>query len=395
MKIISGGQTGIDRAALDATLSLGVACGGWCPEGRLSETGPIPEKYPLRELPGAGYLERTMQNVRDSDGTVIFHSAQLQGGTKATADFCRQVGKPLLLLDDDCRSWDQAAERLAEFVSAHAIEILNVAGPRASQWPAGYNCARETLLLFLHLVAADAPPKLSFVVPAHNEEHELPATLRAILGAAREAGEIFELIVADDASTDATAEIAQEFGARIVTVNHRQIAAVRNAGARVARGEILFFVDADTRIAPGHVRAGVAALKAGCSGGSARVAMDGEAGFGARVFLRSFSAIYFGIARLGAGAFLFTRRESFEAVGGFDEQYFAGEEVYFTLALKKLGPFRILREPIVTSARKLRMHSRRSLLSQSFLIVAGGKRAVRSRAKLALWYDGKRERRGT
>ena len=78
-------------------------------------------------------------------------------------------------------------------------------------------------------------------------------------------------------------------------------------------------------------------------------------------------------------------------MGGFDEQYFAGEEVYFTLALKKLGPFRILREPIVTSARKLRMHSTRSLLSQSFLIVLGGKRAVRSRAKLALWYDGKRE----
>lgn len=390
MKIISGGQTGVDRAALDAALSLGVACGGWCPQGRLAETGPIPAHYPLRELPGAGYLERTMQNVRDADATVIFNLDQLQGGTKATADFCREIGKPLLILEG-LRSGAEAAREIVEFVRANTIEILNVAGPRASQWPAGYDYARDTLLLFLRRSAADAPPKLSFVVPAHNEEHELPATLAAILRAAQEAGAPFELIVVDDASTDSTAAIARQFGARIVPVNRRQIAAARNAGAHAARGEILFFVDADTRIAPGHVRAGIAALNAGCSGGSARIVMDDEAGFGARVFLRSFSAIYFGIAHLGAGAFLFTRRESFEAMGGFDEQYFAGEEVYFTLALKKLGPFRILREPIITSARKLRMHSGRSLLAQSFSIVVGGKHAVRSRAKLALWYDGKRE----
>jgi hypothetical protein len=392
MKIISGGQTGVDRAALDAALSLGVDCGGWCPEGRLAETGPIPAQYPLRELPGAGYFERTMQNVRDADATVIFYLGELQGGTKATADFCREAGKPLLILEGHPGSAAEAARKIAEFVRAHTIEILNVAGPRASQWPAGYDYARETLLLFLHRVAADPPPKLSFVVPAHNEEHELPATLRAIRRAAQAAQEIYELIVVVDASTDSTAEIARQFGARVIPVDFRHIAAVRNAGGRIARGEILFFVDADTRIAPGQVRAAIAALNAGCSGGSARVAMDGETGWGGRLFLHSFSALYFGVARLGAGAFLFTRRESFAAIGGFDEQYFAGEEVYFTLALKKLGPFRILREPIVTSARKLRMHSTRSILRQSFSILVGGKRAVRSRAKLALWYDGKRER---
>ena len=392
MKIISGGQTGIDRAALDAALSLGVDCGGWCPEGRLAETGPIPAHYPLCELPGGGYFERTMRNVRDADATVIFHLGELQGGTRATAELCREARKPLLILEGHPGSAADAAREIAAFVRAHTIEILNVAGPRASQWPTGYDYARETLLLFLPRVAANAPPRLSFVVPAHNEEHELPETLRATLRAAQAVGELFELIVVDDASTDSTAAIARQFGAKVVRVSFRHIAAARNAGARIARGEILFFVDADTRITPGHVRAAIAALNAGCSGGSARVAMDGEAGLGARVFLHSFSAIYFGIARLGAGAFLFTRRELFEAVGGFDEQYFAGEEVYFTLALKKLGPFRILREPIVTSARKLRMHSARSLLSQSFLIVVGGKRAVRSRAKLALWYDGKRER---
>ena len=175
-------------------------------------------------------------------------------------------------------------------------------------------------------------------------------------------------------------------------MNRRQIAAVRNAGARVARGEILFFVDADTRITPSHVSLGLRALADGCAGGSARLAVDSHLPFWARVFLRTFCAVYFA-AGLGVGAFIFTRRESFETVGGFDEQYFAGEEVYLTLALKKLGPFQILPEPIVTSARKVRMHSPRFVLAQSVSLLLGGPGALRRREKLALWYDGKRERR--
>ena len=89
--------------------------------------------------------------------------------------------------------------------------------------------------------------------------------------------------------------------------------------------------------------------------------------------------------------FLFTTRENFEAGGGFDEELFAGEEVYFTMALKKLGQFKLLREPVVTSGRKLRMHSARHILTRSFAIALGGKRAVQSRDKLDIWYDGKRE----
>lgn len=231
---------------------------------------------------------------------------------------------------------------------------------------------------------------LSFIVPAHNEEHELPETLRAIRHAADASQQRYEIIVVDDVSTDATAEIARQFGARVETVDLRQIAAVRNAGARVALGEILFFVDADTRIAPEHVAAGIAALQKGCAGGSARVTMDGELALWARVFLRCFSAVYFG-AGYACGAFVFTRRANFEAVGGFDEQYFAGEEVFLTLALKKLGRFKILREPIVTSARKVRMHSARVVLAQVFFIFLGGQKALRKRDKLNLWYDGKRE----
>ena len=120
--------------------------------------------------------------------------------------------------------------------------------------------------------------------------------------------------------------------------------------------------------------------------------MDGFVPFWGRMLLRGFSSVYFGL-NLGAGAFLFTTRHNFESVGGFDEQYFAGEEVYFTLALKKLGRFKVLREPVVTSARKLRMYPPKQFLRDFFGAIAAGPRGARSREKLRLWYDGKRENR--
>jgi glycosyltransferase involved in cell wall biosynthesis len=232
---------------------------------------------------------------------------------------------------------------------------------------------------------------LSFIVPAYNEEHELPNALASLRAAAEASGESFEIIVVDDGSTDATARIAKDSGAVVVSVHHRQIAAVRNAGARVARGDILFFVDADTHILPAHVTGARAALAAGCAGGGAPVATEGSVPWWGPWFIRLFSLFYFTISNLGAGAFLFTTRKHFEIVGGFDEQFFAGEEVFFTQALKKLGRFKLLREPIVTSGRKLRMHSGKYILARSFALIVGGKGAVRSRHKLDIWYDGKRE----
>jgi len=234
-------------------------------------------------------------------------------------------------------------------------------------------------------------PMISFIVPAYNEEHELSDTLAAIHDAASCAAQTYEIIVVDDASTDATPEIASRAGAKVIPINRRQIAASRNAGGRAAQGEYLFFIDADTRINRAHVNGGIAALKDGYAGGGARVAMDGFVPIWGRMLLRGFASVYFGL-NLGAGAFLFTSRHNFDVIGGFDEQYFAGEEVYFSLELRKLGGFKVLQEPVITSGRKWRMYPAKHFLRKFFGVIFRGPRGVRSRDKLSLWYDGKRER---
>ncbi len=229
---------------------------------------------------------------------------------------------------------------------------------------------------------------VSFIVPAYNEEFELPGTLQAICDAAGDRPH--EIIVVDDASTDRTAEIARHAGTKLISINRRQIAASRNAGGRAASGQILLFVDADTRINGKHVSGAIAALEQGYSGGGARVAVTEPIPFWTRLLVNVFCAIYFAV-NLGAGAFLFTTRRNFEAIGGFDEDLFIGEEVYFSLALRKLGRFRILAEPIVTSGRKLRLYSTLEILRHSFRVILKGPRIARSRKGLEIWYDGKRE----
>jgi hypothetical protein len=134
-EIVSGGQTGVDRGALDASLSVGFRCGGWCPEGRLAEDGVIPRRYPLRELPGGSYEERTMANVRDSDGTLIIHFGEVSGGTRLTVEACEQLGRPCRLMDGAEMDLDRAVEIAAEFIEAAGIKVLNVAGPRESGAP--------------------------------------------------------------------------------------------------------------------------------------------------------------------------------------------------------------------------------------------------------------------
>jgi hypothetical protein len=149
LKIISGGQTGVDRAALDVALMHGIECGGWCPAGRLDEFGKIPDHYPLQELPSGGFTERTLQNVKDSDAPVVIYAGDVRGGTAQTVRFCIEVGRPYQLIDACRVATAEAAKLIADFVGTNKIDILNVAGPRQSEWPEGYDYAFRMLDNFL------------------------------------------------------------------------------------------------------------------------------------------------------------------------------------------------------------------------------------------------------
>ena len=130
LKVVSGGQTGVDRAALDAARATGLPCGGWCPRGRLAEDGAIDPAYPLVETPSADYAQRTEWNVRDSDGTLVVARGRPRGGTALTMTLARRHGKPLLVVD---LSRNPSPEEVARWIEAHAMGTLNVAGPRESQ----------------------------------------------------------------------------------------------------------------------------------------------------------------------------------------------------------------------------------------------------------------------
>jgi len=132
LKIVSGGQTGVDRAALDVALRLGIACGGWCPRGRRAEDGPIPSRYPLAETPTARYPQRTAWNVRDSDGTLVLYAGRPKGGTALTLRLLATLRKPMLQVDLDA---GPDPGELTRWMAAGAIRVLNVAGPRESESP--------------------------------------------------------------------------------------------------------------------------------------------------------------------------------------------------------------------------------------------------------------------
>jgi hypothetical protein len=156
-KIISGGQTGVDRGALDAALVAGFECGGWCPAHRSAEDGVIPDRYPLMSLPPANasaasedlsarqiaeqYRARTLKNIQDSDGTAILYSETLSGGTLLTQKLCMREKKPFIALDAQAITKLRAAATIAQFVEEHGVSVLNVAGPRLSGWPQGYGFA--------------------------------------------------------------------------------------------------------------------------------------------------------------------------------------------------------------------------------------------------------------
>jgi hypothetical protein len=144
-KIVSGGQTGADRAALDWAIEHGMPHGGWCPKGRKAEDGTIPARYAMQETPDDNPVQRTEWNVRDSDGTVIFSiKPRLTGGSKTTEELVHRHGKPVLHL---CQGAQREAPELAlrRFIREHRIRVLNVAGPRASEEPGVAEFVRKVL----------------------------------------------------------------------------------------------------------------------------------------------------------------------------------------------------------------------------------------------------------
>jgi hypothetical protein len=175
-KIVSGGQTGVDRAGLDVAIKLGVPHGGWVPKGRLAEDGPLPERYRMHETPTAVYSERTEKNVIDSDGTLIISRGELTGGSEATREMALKHKRPWLHVDLDRVSAFLSAVRIVEWLNTHRIRVLNVAGPRASKDPRIYHDALALLesIYYLSLSAVSNAPAAAF----DDAPKTLPNTVR-------------------------------------------------------------------------------------------------------------------------------------------------------------------------------------------------------------------------
>jgi glycosyltransferase involved in cell wall biosynthesis len=236
----------------------------------------------------------------------------------------------------------------------------------------------------------------SIIIPAYNEEELLPGTLSALrraMGAVEtHRGEV---LVTDNDSSDRTAEVARDGGAEVIFEEHRQIARSRNAGGAAARGRFLIFLDADTRITAALLRRTLETLEGGAAGGGTRMSFEPLPERSAHR-LAAFWNLISRRLRWACGAYVFCRREAFEAIGGFDERYYASEEIHFSRALKRWGrargmPVTILDEPIYTSTRKLEWFGTRVLL-RSLLRTALHPGRLRSREGCHLWYERPQEK---
>lgn len=224
------------------------------------------------------------------------------------------------------------------------------------------------------------------MVPAHNEAANIQGCVAAILQAAPEA----EVIVVADACSDETAELARASGARVVEVEHRHIAATRNAGGRAASGETIFFVDGDTRVTASVVRAACLALEGGAAGGGALFRFDRPVPFYA-VVAEKLAGLFCLVAQMSGGCILFCTRATFERLGGFNTELYAGEELDFAHRVKKLGRFRVVPHAVITSGRKIRMYSGWEILGILWRLAWKGPRALRDRRGLELWYQRREE----
>jgi glycosyltransferase involved in cell wall biosynthesis len=233
---------------------------------------------------------------------------------------------------------------------------------------------------------------ISFIVPAHNEQACLGRTLQAIHDSATIVGQPYEIIVVDDASTDATAEIARHHNATVVAVNHRQIAATRNSGGRAARGDRIFFIDADTIINARAVAAALRAMDKGAVGGGAPAWFDKHEAVPLYGRLIGYLIILLPkLIAFSGGAFMFCTREAFHASGGFNERLYWGEEGSFALALKREGRFAGLWERVTTSGRRFRKLSGLELIAGGVRMVLSPSRIFTHRSLVEkVWYDSDR-----
>lgn len=229
--------------------------------------------------------------------------------------------------------------------------------------------------------------KTSFIIPAYNEELLIEDTINSLQEACKQLEKPHEIIVVNDSSTDKTASIAESKGVKVITVEIHNIAGVRDAGAKVASGELYCFIDADTLVNYETLLAMYEAIDRGFIGGGAKIIMEPNTPRWGKIFVWFFSQIYFRL-KFAAGCFVFTTKEAYNKTGGFDDQYFAGEELFLSRKLKKLGPFKILSQPVTTSGRKMRMHGPWQTLKHFLSILRYG---IGSRKGLDLWYDGQRE----
>lgn len=231
---------------------------------------------------------------------------------------------------------------------------------------------------------------ISFIVPAHNEEAGLGRTLEAIRESADQVAQPYEIIVVNDASTDSTADVARQKNARVVDVNHRQIAATRNSGARAASGDRLFFVDADTIINSRVVLATLRKMDGGAAGGGATVRFDDYVPLYARLLLWWMN-LFMRFLSMTGGAFIFCTRSAFEAVGGFDERLYGAEDAAMCWALKREGRFVVLWDHVLTSGRRARGMGGLQMVGALLRMAFFPRILMRRSAVGKVWYESNRE----
>jgi cellulose synthase/poly-beta-1,6-N-acetylglucosamine synthase-like glycosyltransferase len=252
--------------------------------------------------------------------------------------------------------------------------------PRPHQPPATPPCNRPPDRRYTNFV-------ISFVIPAWNEQLLLGRTIESIHAAMDGREHPYEIVVADDASTDDTAAVARAGAARVVTCHHRQIAATRNSGARAALGDRLIVIDAETVVPRAVVDEILIAFDQGCAAGGAMPIFDDPVPRYARLLLMPMGLLY-RVLGLASGACLMCTRATFEAIGGFDESRYAAEEAVFCRRAHRFGRFVLVRTPVVTSGRKLRTFSALEILAALIrlsLPPLGG-----TRRRHAIWYDQRR-----